>query len=75
MSPLVSGLMCPNLECETFVTLRLDCDDPARYDPVVKRWQPVCPNCHRRISASEDQLSLRDVTASWLKKRKQQRAS
>jgi hypothetical protein len=75
MSPYVSGVICPNQKCKTFVTLRLDCDDPARYDPVVKRWQLVCPNCHSLIVVSEEQLSLKEVTASWLERRKEQRTS
>jgi hypothetical protein len=75
MSPVVSGVVCTNQKCKTFVTLRLDCDDPARYDPVVKRWQLVCPGCHRLITVSEEQLFLKDVTASWLEKRKLGRSS
>jgi hypothetical protein len=75
MSPLVSGVVCPNQGCKTFVTLRMDCDDPARYDPVVQRWQLVCPGCHHLIMVSEEQLSLKDVTTSWLEIRKQQRTT
>ena len=70
MSPLVSGVPCPTAFCTTFVTLRADCEDPARYDPVAKTWQFTCPECHTRFCATDSELQLRDVTDGWLKSRK-----
>jgi len=70
MSSLVSGMPCPSPTCTTFVTLRADCEDPARYDPVVEAWEFTCPECHTRFRATKSQLQLRRVSAGWLQSRK-----
>jgi hypothetical protein len=70
MSPLLSGVACPTALCTTFVTLRADCEDGARYDPVAKAWQFTCPECHNHFCATEAQLQLRNVTDDWLKRRR-----
>jgi hypothetical protein len=65
----IRGAVCPNLNCTGFVVAALDRNARILRELEPTTWQLVCPFCNERFRVLDKELSVREVSDEWLKRR------